>query len=82
MGTRTGSVLRGAGPDLAARRPRAAIPTADAAGNEGVYVAEIDLTPGRYTVEYDEGGRLVWRYFKHVFRKERMPGTYGGITKW
>ncbi|MFQ5808226.1 MAG: carbon-nitrogen hydrolase family protein [Armatimonadota bacterium] len=55
---------------------------ADADGKEGVYVAEIDLTPGRYTVDYDEGGRLVWRYFKHVYRKERMPQTYRGMARW
>lgn len=54
----------------------------DANGEQGVYIAEIDLTPGRYKVEYDQDGKLVWRYFKHVYRKERMPGTYRGITRW
>jgi predicted amidohydrolase len=53
----------------------------DAAGKEGVYVAEVDLTPGVYAVEFGDDG-LVWRYFKHVYRKERRPDTYGPIADW
>lgn len=54
---------------------------ADAAGKEGVYIAEVDLTPGVYDVAF-EGDGLVWRYFKHVYRKERRPSTYGAVTDW
>jgi predicted amidohydrolase len=54
---------------------------ADAEGKEGVYLTEIDLTPGVYNVEFADGG-LVWRYFKHVYRKERRPGTYRPIADW
>lgn len=54
---------------------------ADANGVEGVYVADADLTPGVYTVEFDDSG-LVWRYFKHVYRKERRPDTYAPLIGW
>jgi predicted amidohydrolase len=54
---------------------------ADAKGREGVYLADADLTAGVYRVEY-HAGSYVWRYFKHVFRKERMPDTYADIVGW
>ncbi len=53
---------------------------ADANGEEGVYVAEVNLTPGYADVRVTDEGRLMPRSFKDVFRKERMPHTYGVLT--
>jgi predicted amidohydrolase len=55
---------------------------ANANGEEGVYVAEVDLTPGYADVRVTDEGRLMPRSFKDVFRKERMPDTYSTLAGW
>jgi hypothetical protein len=54
---------------------------ADAAGKEGVYIAEVDLAPGVYDVELREDG-LPRPCFRHVHRKERRPSACGRVSDW
>ena len=51
-------------------------------GEEGVYVAEVDLTPYAANVRIDDKGRNMPRSLKSVWRTERLPDTYGPISEW
>jgi N-carbamoylputrescine amidase len=51
-------------------------------GEDGVYVAEVDMTPYAANMRIDESGRNMPRSLKSVWRTERLPDTYGPIGEW
>ncbi|MCD6360879.1 MAG: carbon-nitrogen hydrolase family protein, partial [Armatimonadetes bacterium] len=51
-------------------------------GEDGVYVAEVDMTPYAANVRIDEEGRNMPRSLKSVWRRERIPQAYGPIGEW
>ena len=51
----------------------------DAAGQEGVHVAEVDLTPGFTEVVVGANRRLEYRCLKDMYRKERRPQAYAAL---
>ena len=55
---------------------------ASAGGEDGVYVADVDLTPYRAVNNWVEEDRLTPRSFRGVWRGERMPETYGPLMGW
>jgi N-carbamoylputrescine amidase len=50
-----------------------------AGGEDGVYVADVDLTPNAAVNNWIEEDRLTPRSFRGVWRGERMPETYGPL---
>jgi predicted amidohydrolase len=55
---------------------------ATAGGEEGVYVADVDLTPWAAGNNWVEEDRLTPRSYRGVWRSERMPETYGPLMEW
>ncbi|MGI5820064.1 MAG: carbon-nitrogen hydrolase family protein [Armatimonadota bacterium] len=53
-----------------------------AGGEDGVYVADVDLTPHAAVNNWVEEDRLTPRSFRGVWRGERMPETYGPLLDW
>ncbi len=51
-------------------------------GEEGVFVADVDMTPHAASLYFNEAGVGMPRSFKGVFRTERLPDTYGPISEW
>ncbi len=51
-------------------------------GEEGVYSAEVDLTPHAASLYFNDKGVNMPRSFKGVFRTERIPEAYGPIGDW
>lgn len=53
-----------------------------AGGEEGVYAADVDLTPGADASNWREDGSIMPHDFRRVWRSERMPDTYGPLMGW
>lgn len=53
-----------------------------AGGEDGVHVADVDLTPHAAGNNWVEENRLTPRSFRGVWRGERMPGTYDPLIEW
>ncbi len=53
-----------------------------AGGEDGVHVADVDLTPYADLNNWQEDGSITARDFRGVWRRERMPQTYGPLLKW
>ncbi|MBD3292024.1 MAG: hypothetical protein GF393_03810 [Armatimonadia bacterium] len=52
-----------------------------AGGEDGVYVADVDLTPHAPLNNWIEEDRITPRSFRGVWRGERMPETYGPLLE-
>ncbi len=55
---------------------------ASAGGEDGVYCADVDLTPYAALNNWIEEDRITPRSYRGVWRRERMPGTYGPVLGW
>ncbi len=55
---------------------------AHADGQDGVYCAEVDLTPHAARLGFNEEGVNMPRSFKSVWRAERIPEAYRPIADW
>ncbi|HUS80706.1 MAG TPA: carbon-nitrogen hydrolase family protein [Armatimonadota bacterium] len=54
----------------------------NASGEDGVYTAEVDLTPYAASLHITEEGQNLPRSFKAVYRRERIPEAYRPISEW
>jgi len=52
-----------------------------AGGEDGVYVADVDLTPGGDASNWRDDGSIMPHDFRRVWRGERMPDTYGPLLE-
>ncbi|MEA3402085.1 MAG: carbon-nitrogen hydrolase family protein [Armatimonadota bacterium] len=55
---------------------------ASAGGEDGVYVADVDLTPHAALNNWSEDDQITPRSYRGVWRRERMPQTYGPVLGW
>jgi len=53
-----------------------------AGGEDGVYCADVDLTPYAALNNWVEEDRMTPRSYRGVWRRERMPQTYGPVLGW